>query len=322
MDANGSATPRIWAAGPTLTFVLGPDGEIVLAGFLASDTTSLSTRSTAQALLYVATAGFALPPELVGDALEALARQPACDQFTTDLDAALAGGAADLGAIDVVQQLRNAVATIVTAGAASQSITVDPGPRDRRSGLTMEGAHGQTEVATVTNYFRRRVTAFTRSTGYTPASGQGFTPLEGAWRMDRISPVDGFTSVIGSALRLWRGQGLFNLASKNVPAPLAPADAKATRYETVVVVFTPEPDAIGYTLVGENGFDPDFYGSSITSGNWQTTLNCDGTEIPLHHFFLSGSYYNPESHDSGAVVSWHLSRFSDFIWTIQVHYPN
>lgn len=234
----GSYTLAVEPGAPQLAAVHAANGEPVLFGWVDGTPRVLGIRSTAEVLAYFDLAAGLLPDSAHRRQVrEMLSTQAALGALEAALTQALAAAPAGVTLLTpaVIQARKAVVAGLAAAasrGGPARSILLQPS--GEQSGVTVDQT-GYRQL-TITNNWRRRVWAFVDRVGYTPhgAAAEIPHPLPGA--PIRLDGVTSATSIVSTVVDLLFG----NFAWVPVVAPpqsipLAPVNAKQTRYRVVVV---------------------------------------------------------------------------------------
>jgi len=223
VGADGKARVATFAGGSQLTCALGPDGTVMLLGWIdpAAGRTEVSARSTAEALMFFDLGGWLLSEDLKAQLIEKIHASPEVDDLAAAIAQALAADPHGLSS-DAVKQARSAAAGKLMGkqlGASSVKINT---PKDSGIEITQPGFNN----IVVTNHYRRRATAFINRVSPEPAE---LTTV-------KLSPVTGTSTIFGTLTDLAAGRTAYApVSSDPVDLPIIPADAdKATYHVTVV----------------------------------------------------------------------------------------
>jgi hypothetical protein len=236
-SAGGAFSLPGFSSGPQVVSGVATDGRPLLLGWLTSGgSTTLSSRSTAEALAYFDLAGPLLPPQGREFLIAELHRRGELDELTAAITAALSGpaGSATIDLPAVYQARRNVRSRLVpaaltarrTARGPNRVVSIDP--LAPQSGLVVH--ESDLNIVWITNQFRRRGTALVDRISYIDVNGDSVPSLQRVATQE-IAGVNGVTSFGG----LLGDVVLGNLAwaeveNGPVALPISPADARSTRY--------------------------------------------------------------------------------------------
>ena len=237
VGSDGTAQVPIWTGGPQLVQARDPAGDTALMGWIGGGFDEISPRSTAQVLLHFASGAYSVLPELALDALKMSASHPAADGLASAVQAQVANGAPNLGAIlDATEsQLRDAAQNLKAndPAAGNQKTFFQPGEGQAQSGVQLQG-DGFAAIRLVNNY-RRRAAAFVRPTSYVPQGGGSAIDVDQPAAQHDLDPSNGFRSLLGLAWDFVVGKGVYQKTTSDpIPTPIAPALSRRTTYEVLV----------------------------------------------------------------------------------------
>ena len=213
-------------------------GNLLVFGFLSAEQTTLSTRSTAEALVFRGLGLWAQAPRIRVAALTLLRTEDLAMVEAAVVSAIAAGGPAWLSSAKVgLSSAVNAkVATMIgpppVGAAARKSVQLQGSivtPRERVSGLTLE-CDG-IAACTVTNYFRRRSALFHTPFAAKLEAGLEFPVSEYLLRTE-VSATDGLSSPLQAIADLFfERKSLYTPVSVSLATPLVPDGSVYTRYK-------------------------------------------------------------------------------------------
>ena len=208
-----------------LSLVRDRAGNLMLMGFLREGQPALSTRSTAEALLFLALGLFAHAPRVQARALEQLQSLD-----LAAIESAIKAAIATHGAT-WLKTPSTAVGAAVKARVRALQGTgrgMIVTPADRVSGVIVEG--DGIGACKITNFFRRRSYLYVTPVSRKSADGVESALPESLTRTE-ISPTNGTTTLIGTLTDLVVGNDIYQPVSTTVPTPRTPADALWTKYK-------------------------------------------------------------------------------------------
>jgi hypothetical protein len=250
--ANGSFTVTAYSGGPQLTFVTDENGNLVLAGFLSSSSTTLDSLSTAKALTYFAAAFYTLPSPYRTQMVDTIAT---ASGFPAVQNAVIAALQANPSGLATNSGVSSALTNFVTALYAANSGTsvsrqlrslqasrhlfdVLVNPSTAQSGITT--INDFPDGVNFMNTYRRPAEAFIDQNSYVDLGGTRIPmAVNDIVPPVPIPPVSGLGNVTSSLIGAV--QGLFSGATQYTPVstsstPLSNlANASSTRYIITVV---------------------------------------------------------------------------------------
>ena len=250
--ANGSFTVTAYSGGPQLTFVTDKNGNLVLAGFLSSSSTTLDSLSTAKALTYFAAAFYTLPSPYRTQMVDTIATAAGFPAVQNAVIAALQANPSGLATNSGVSSALTNFVTALYAPNNGTSVSrqlrslqgsrhlfdVLVNPSTAQSGITT--INDFPDGVNFMNTYRRPAEAFIDQDSYVDPSGTRIPmPVNDIAPPVPIPPVSGLGNVTSSLLGAV--QGLFSGATQYTPVstsstPLSNlANALSTRYIITVV---------------------------------------------------------------------------------------
>lgn len=230
LDGSGRGQITVFQGGPQLAEVEDKAGNPVLLGWVSSSQPTISSRTTAEVLLYYDLAAFYLPGAIQDRLLAKLATAPEVNALAqTVAEEVGAGESPSISQPQIAQTLQNVRAALFPAIVGSQAVTVSP--EGARSGVTVgEDPNNPINGIILTNTFKRRAHVFISQVKdglQTPVAFKDFD-LSVA---NRLSPqVD---SILDSVQGWWAGwMPLQGVGSAPVQLPVV--DNKDTIYRIVV----------------------------------------------------------------------------------------
>ncbi|MCE9657380.1 MAG: hypothetical protein K8R60_02395 [Burkholderiales bacterium] len=224
------------AGGICFSQVRDAAGNVLVFGFLRAEQTTLSTRSTAEALVYRALGLWAHAPSVRVAALTLLRSEDLATVEAAVVSAIAAGGAkwASSANVGVSSAVRAKVVSMIGAPPAAaaarksaQGMIVSP--TERVSGLILEG--DGIGACTVTNQFRRRSLLVHTETIAKLETGDEF-PLPEHLVRTEMSPMDGLSSPMQAVADLWfERKSLYTPLTVSLATPRFPDTAMYTRYK-------------------------------------------------------------------------------------------
>lgn len=202
--ADGTAAMLALDDAPQMAYLLGPQGELLLMGWLGDGASRIDVRSTAEALLYLVSRVDQQQPALriaLRDALRQL-------DFVEPVAAQVAAGFGPVGLSSdnaaLMQALQAAAAQMLPRPAAAPAMAgikrpadlhlPSPGPR---SGIELV-ADAAFNTVVIRNHFRRRAWAWVERVGHVDSAGGAVTlPTP-----QPMAPVEGFDISATTALSL------------------------------------------------------------------------------------------------------------------------
>ncbi len=230
VGSGGTFTINAFAEGRQLAMGATSDGTLLL-GWLGEGRTTLSARSTAEVMLFVAGSMFTVPLDRVDTVIDEIAASQQAADLAVEVEAALWSGASTFAELvaDVAPQLSDLTDQLI-ADAGGKSLLIDPIAGSSGIDVSAEGFQN----VVITNYYRRRAHAFIQRLGHTPEDGIGFIQDEADLTDVVISPSPGISSVIGLLISL--GSGAYTPVEKGpFTLPLTPDRASSTLYKVTVV---------------------------------------------------------------------------------------
>ncbi len=213
-------------------------GNLLVFGFLRAEQTTLSTRSTAEALVYRGLGLWAHAPRIRAAALALLRTEDLAAVEAAVVSAIASGGAtwASSAKIGLSSAVNAKVATLIGpppfGAAADKSVRLRGmivTPTERVSGLIVEG--DGIGACTVTNQFRRRALLVHTETAAKLESGPEY-PLPENLVRTRMLPIDGLSSPLQAIADLfYERKSLYTPVSVSLATPRFPDTAVYTRYK-------------------------------------------------------------------------------------------
>jgi len=248
VSSTGQFTATVYGDGPQLCTILGPSGKPVLVGWLAGDRKTISTKSTAEVLLYFGLGAFAHRESVRSWTLDTIAQSSQLAAVTEAVNTALAANpeALNQSPADITAAVRTALTalqgsraatpaarrSVASSAAGSRSVLIDPS--DSRSGITPV-QETMTSVKII-NAYRRRAWAYVDRVSYVPSSGGAAVPSPEKITNFEIQPVFSPSGLIGTFVDIMYGNCAYSQISTDpISLPLNPADAKETTYKLTVV---------------------------------------------------------------------------------------
>ena len=211
-------------------------GNVLVFGYLRAEQATLSTRSTAEALVYRALGLWAHAPRVRVAELTLLRTEDLASVEAAVVSAIAAGGPswASLANVGVGTAVKAKVASMIGAPPAAaaarksaQGMIVSP--TERVSGLILEG--DGVGACTVTNQFRRRSLLVHTETIAKLESGDEFQLPEILVRTE-MSPMDGLSSPLQAIFDLWvEGKSVYTPITVSLATPRFPDTAVYTKYK-------------------------------------------------------------------------------------------
>ncbi len=235
VSASGAFQVPFTDGGICFSQVRDAAGNYLVFGFLRAEQTMLSTRSTAEALIYRALGLWAHAPRVRVAALTLLRTEDLASVEAAVVSAIAASGAtwASSATVSVGTAVKAKVATMIgappAAAAARRSVQgMIVSPTERVSGLILEG--DGIGACTVTNQFRRRSLLVHTETFAKLESGGEFALPEHLVRTE-MSPLDGLSSPLQAVADLWfERKSLYTPVTVSLATPRFPDTAVYTRY--------------------------------------------------------------------------------------------
>lgn len=237
--SGGSATVNTWTNARQFVAVLGPTGVPVLMGFVGPGHSTLNSRTTADALVYIAIAGYLAPTEnqrLLIEAIEqkmegnALATAIASDLKThpTGLDSPTATYRAALSAL-AKSYMGGAPGKMKRILTRAGKVAIDPYP-SAKSGVTVDYGSDVKQIL-AHNTFRRRALMFIDRTSDVDTNGNE-TPDFQHMQTVEITPARG--TVYGNDLFGNLGNALQQTDAGPYTLPDCPPSFSKVKYTVAV----------------------------------------------------------------------------------------
>jgi hypothetical protein len=259
LGANGAFTLLMYSDGPQLTAVIDKNGSTLLIGFLSPSSTTLDVNSTAAALLFFATASFALTSDLRDEMMTLVPSAPGISGLASAIGGALAANpdafatsnpavaTALQSMVSSLLQTSSAARTaagrrinaVLTAGRGSastrraQSVLINP--LQPASGLTPisdfpNGVHFQNTLRRPADLYIDRV-SFVDAQGNTQAARLSLTPSAPI----NIPPTVGVSTTVATLVDIVQGKYAYApITTASTALPLV-ANAQSTLYQLTTV---------------------------------------------------------------------------------------
>lgn len=235
---DGTFTLPFFASGPQLAMVLAAGGEPVLMGWIDGGDGIINVRTTAEVLAFFDLGGFRVP--------SAAARAEVHRQIAgwssqlVALEQAIAAALQSTGVASLITPAVDAAraALRTTVMVAANTPPIHPGSRIEPTGLQSGLAVDEIgyQKLRVANWYRRRVAVFLDRLAYVPAAGGPEVAEVIRGSEIRLGAANGLQTVAGGFVDIVTGNEAWEPAeSRPIPTPLAPPDARVTRYRLIVV---------------------------------------------------------------------------------------
>ncbi|MEP7302240.1 MAG: hypothetical protein ABI699_11980 [Caldimonas sp.] len=255
--ADGTAGAVMLEEAPVMAYLFGADGRLLLMGVIEVGRPMLDSRSTAEALLYIASEAATLEPALQIAFRQVLQTHAVVEPLRVAVEASLGRGGIDAGDAALMSALGAAQAVIRPAPIAAASGRAHPlslkiQPVDQISGITVKRDPAFNTVV-FENAFRRRAYAWVDRVGHFDQDGkQVLLPTPVPLKDFDISATtslsfDNLVVKVGDYLvelaqdigvigAYQQGTGPFRpVASEPVYLQLVPEEAQASLYRTRIV---------------------------------------------------------------------------------------
>ncbi len=250
VDNKGNVKAAFDKGYPNIAYVFDKNNNVILAGFITDSTTTISTGSTAEVLLYFGMGTTFQPYEIMDKFINGIGKVPGVPEWKSELEKMFKSDPLTLQKGLYADALKTKVAEIIKSGTIPRKaadITVNA--NDIRSGLQLAEA-GLNEF-TITNTIRRRAYAFIYKMNYKDLEGTSHTVNSSiggnvtAMAELQISPTGAIRDFKG-VLQDWAaGKGMEFAATTNGPVeiPLEDEETEANFKVRVLGPGLPLPDA-------------------------------------------------------------------------------
>ncbi len=263
VGSNGTFSLTAYSDGPQLTTVVDKKGSVLLMGFLSPSSTVLDVNSTADAMVFFATASFALTSDLRDEMIALIPSAPGIGGLASAIASALAANPDAFAATNssVASQLQAVVSSLVHSstpgaarrygGATRRSHSVLINPLQPASGLTPlsdfpNGFHFQNTLRRPADLYIDRV-SFVDAQGNTHPAPLSLTPAAPL----SIPPTVGVSTTISTLLNIVEGKYAYApVDTVSTALPLV-ANSKSTLYQLTTVGPGLHEGAIGQVTAEE-----------------------------------------------------------------------